>query len=300
MSSVTARLVRRSLRAMVKPTPLDDRFVSESRRRIDGAPTPTFLGRHVGLRTVAPGELGATEGEWVGVPAARRHLVYLHGGYYIAGRTHLYRNLAARLATGLDAEVLLVRYRLAPEHPYPAAVDDAIAAYRALLDRDVDPATVAILGDSAGGGLTLAVLLRARAEGTPLPAAAVVFSPWTDLTCSSDSVDRNDAADDVLSAGALREAAACYAGDADLADPGISPLFGDLSGLPPLLVTVDASETLHDDARQLVERAEAAGTRCELHEETGLFHIWPALVPFVPEARRTVSEVVTFLDHELA
>jgi epsilon-lactone hydrolase len=298
--SVTARIVRRALRARLKSTPVGDRFVEESRRRIDGGPLLTILNRRVGRRPIEPDELSSTVGEWVGAPAARRHVLYLHGGYYIAGQPRTYRNLAGRLAAGLAADVLLVRYRLAPEHPYPAAVEDGLAAYRAVLDEGVDPGTVAFAGDSAGGGLTLAVLLRARAEDLPLPGAAVLLSPWTDLTCRAPSIDANDEADDMLSAAALRRAAALYAGSSDLADPEISPLFADLSGLPPLFVTVDSSETLLDDSLRLVERARAAGTRVELRQATGLFHIWPFMVPFVPEARRTVAEVLAFLDRELA
>jgi acetyl esterase/lipase len=164
----------------------------------------------------------------------------------------------------------------------------------------VDPATVAVAGDSAGGGLALALLLRARDAGAPLPGAAVLLSPWTDLTCRAPSVDANDAADDMLSAATLRAAAGLYAGDHDLDHPGISPLFADLSGLPPLFVTVDRSETILDDSLGLAARARDAGTHCELRQGTGLFHVWPALVPFVREARATVAELVAFLDRELA
>ncbi len=226
-------------------------------------------------------------------------MLYLHGGYYIAGQTKTYRNLAGRLASGLRAEVVLLRYRLAPEHPYPAAVDDAIGAYRAMLANGVDPRSVAIVGDSAGGGLTMALVLRAKQQGLPIPAAAVVLSPWVDLTCSAPSIDRNDSVDDMLSAGALRRAAALYAGSADPATPDISPLLGELSGSPPVLVTVDSSETLLDDSLRLVDRLRACGGRVELRQTTGLFHVWPILVPFLPEARRTVRDIIAFLDTEL-
>ncbi len=284
----------------MKPASCGDRFVEESRRRIDRGPVPSLLSRQVGHRPILTDEFGPMQGEWVGVPAAQRHVLYLHGGYYIAGRPRPYRNLAGRLATGLNADILILDYRLAPEHPYPAALEDALTTYQRLVETGVDPATVAIAGDSAGGGLTLAVLLRAKTEGVPLPGAAVLFSPWTDLTCSGASVDRNDQADDMLSAAALRAAAACYAGPCDLNNPEISPLFGDLSGLPPMFVTVDNSETLLDDSLRLLEQTRASGTRSELRQTTGLFHIWPVLVPYLREARGTVAEVVAFLDRELA
>ena len=233
MPSLTARLARKVLRSQMKPKEIGPDFVDDIRNRIPGR-TPTMpLGRGVGHRVVEREELGGVRGEWVGVPAARRHVLYLHGGYYLAGRTETYRALTARLAKGIGADALLADYRLAPEHPYPAAVDDAYDAYVALLDAGAQPNSTAIAGDSAGGGLTLALLQRIRTEGRPMPAAAVLFSPWVDLTCSAPSLDRNDDADDLLTAAALRKAADLYAGDTDRGDPGPSPLLGDLSGLPP-------------------------------------------------------------------
>ena len=192
-----------------------------------------------------------------------------------------------------------MRDRLAREHPYPAAVDDTIGAYRAMLANGVDPRSVAIVSDSGGGGLTMALVLRAEQLGLPMPTAAVVLSPWVDLTCSAASIDQNDSVDDMLSASALRRAAALYAGSVDPATPDISPLLGELSGSPPVLVTVDSSETLLDDSLRLVDRLRACGGRVELQQTTGLFHVWPILVPFLPEARRTVRDIIAFLDTEL-
>ncbi len=284
----------------MKPSSISDRFVEQIRKATDGRPPLSMLGRHVERRPIGPDEYGRVAGEWVGVQAPRRHVLYLHGGYYIAGRPSTYANLAARLASGTAAAVLLIDYRLAPETPYPAALDDAFDAYQGLLDTGVDPAAVAVAGDSAGGGLALALLQRVRAEGLPMPGAAVLFSPWVDLTCSGTSIDTNDETDDMLSAAALRTAAAFYAGTFDLHTPGISPLFGDLSGLPPLFVTVDNSETLLDDSLRLVDRCRSVGGRAVLHQDSGLFHVWPITVPYVREARRTIADVVSFLDRELA
>ncbi len=298
--SLPARLFAAFLRAQVKPVTWAPDTIEADRMRIDGGPTPALLGKGVSVRPLRPDELGAAKGEWVGVAGARRHILYLHGGYYLAGVTTTYHNLAGRLAGGLGAEVVLLEYPLAPEHPYPAALDAGLAAYRALLESGVDPSTVAIVGDSAGGGLTLAVLLRAKAEGLPMPAAAVVLSPWTDLTCTAESIERNDQSDVIVSARSARAAAAHYAGATALDDPGVSPLLGDLAGLPPLYVAVDRSEALLDDSLRLVERAQEAGVRCELEQTSGLFHIWPVLVPLLREARATVGNVVRFLDHELA
>jgi acetyl esterase/lipase len=179
-------------------------------------------------------------------------------------------------------------------------LDDALAAYQALLETGVDPRAVAVAGDSAGGGLALALLHRLKDEALPQPGAIALLSPWADLTCTNPSLDANDEVDDMLTAAALRDAAALYAGTTPLDDPLVSPALGDLSGLPPMIVTVDESETLFDDARLLVERATEAGTPCELHRTTGLFHVWPVAVPFLPESRATVAQVVAFLDRVLA
>lgn len=299
-ASAVARVIRAMLRRRLKSVSAGDNFVKRSRDRINSGAAPTMLPRGVSHRALAVDELGPAHGEWVGVRCARRHVVYLHGGYYIAGRPRPYRNVAGRLAAGLGAEVMVLDYPLAPESPYPAAVDQVAACYRSLLGRGVDPASVAFIGDSAGGGLAVASLLRTKSEGVPLPGAAVLFSPWTDLTCSGPSIERNDHADDMLSAAALRAAAAEYTDAQHLENAEVSPLFGDLAGLAPMFVTVDRSETLLDDALRLVERARNAGTRCELRETSGLFHIWPIHVPYLREARATVADVIAFLDRKLA
>ncbi len=300
MASIGARIIRRGLRRIIKPTEVDERFVTRLRRRTSRQPVPTFPRRGIERQVIAPGELGRAGGEMLRTTGATRHLLYLHGGYYLAGSPKMYRSLTGRLARGLDANVVVPEYRLAPEHPYPAAVDDAVGAYRALLEAGVDPAAIAVAGDSAGGGLALAMLVRARTTGLAMPAAAVLLSPWTDLSGSAPSVDRNDTADDMLSAAALRYAAACYAGSHDRSDPELSPIRADLTGLPPLFVTVDDSEILLDDALGLAERVRDLGGRVTLRRSTGLFHVWPIVVPVLREARETVADIVAFLDAELA
>lgn len=297
--SITARFFHRLLRSTLKPGAVGDDFVDDLRSAID-RPPPTLLPRGVGRRPLVSGKLGSTAGEWVGVESATRHVILLHGGYYVAGSPASYRNLAGRLAVGAGAQVFLVDYRRAPEHPYPAALEDAMTVYRALLDDGVEPTSIAIVGDSAGGGLALALLLRIRTSRWPLPAAAVLFSPWTDLTCSNPSIDRNDGADAMLSADALRAAATLYAADHDVRDPELSSIGADLAGLPPLFVTVDRSELLFDDAKVFSDRAREADVKVHLEIAEGLFHIWPVLVPFLPEARATVRRVIAFLDQHLA
>ncbi len=291
MSSPTASVVRGVLRRAVKPKDRAEDLVASIRRSTDRRPPPTFPARDVSRRTDAGTEVTT-------VASPERHVVYLHGGYHIAGGPALYRNLASKLSSGLQAAVHVLDLPLAPEHPYPAALQRATADYHRLVDSGVDSSTVAIAGDSAGGGLALALLQRIRAGGLPLPGAGVLISPWLDLSCSGASINTNDNADAMLSATALRTAATLYAADRPLSDPGVSPLFGSLDGLPPLYVTVDTSETLLDDSRRLVERTSGA-TRIDVEEQSGLFHIWPVFTPFVREARDTVANIVTFLRQEL-
>ena len=300
MTSLVARGVKLYARKVMKPAPVEpDAAVRHLRRVIDNVPMPSVLPRAVARRPLAPGELGDVTGEWVGVPAALRTVLHHHGGGYVSGRPATNRNVAGRLARGLRAQVLLAAYRLAPEHPHPAALQDALSSYRRLLDR-CDPAAIAVSGDSAGGGLTLALLQRLRDEGLPLPAAGVLISPWTDLTGESPSHSGNDAADDMLSRTTLLAAAGAYLAGNDARAPSASPALGDLGGLPPLLVTVDESEVLLDDSTRVVEGVRAAGGEATLIRRSGLFHVWPVMVPYFPEARQTVNEMVAFLDRHLS
>jgi acetyl esterase/lipase len=297
--SIVSRGVRTYARRVMKPASGGpDEVVRHLRRVIDRAPTLGRLPKGVAARAVEPGEPGGPSGEWVGVPAASRTILHHHGGAYVSGRPATYRNLGARLALGLRADVLLASYRLAPEHRYPAAVDDALENYRAVIER-ADPATVAASGDSAGGGLTLALLLRIRDEGLPLPAAGILLSPWADLTEQAPSRARNAEADDMLAPPTLVAAAVAYLDGADAKLPYVSPALADLAGLPPLLVTVDDSEILLDDATRVVEGVAAAGGEATLIRRSGLFHVWPAMVPMLKEARATVDEIVGFLDARL-
>jgi acetyl esterase/lipase len=271
-----------------------EEVVHHLRRVVDRAPVASRMPSGVARRPVEPGELAGVYGEWVGVPAATRAILHHHGGAYVSGRPTGYRNLAARLARGLRADVLLAAYRLAPEHPHPAALEDALGSYRALIDR-FEPAAVALSGDSAGGGLTLALLQRIRDEGLPPPAAAVLLSPWADLTDDAPSRTANDEADDMLARSTLVAASVAYLAGEDPRVTTASPALGDLAGLPPLLVTVDESEILLDDSTRIVEGALAAAGEARLIRRSGLFHVWPVLVPILPEARETVDEMVAFL-----
>jgi acetyl esterase/lipase len=192
--------------------------------------------------------------------------------------------------------VLAVDYRLAPEHPFPAALDDACAAYRWTVADGADPARVVVAGDSAGGGLTLATLVALRDAGDPLPAAGVCLSPWADLTQSGATMSEKADADPMVHAEDLGRWAAAYAGpDQDPGSPGLSPLFADLSGLPPLMVEVGTAEVLLDDARRVTERARAAGVDVTLFEGEDLIHVWHFFAGAVPEADEGIARVARFI-----
>jgi acetyl esterase/lipase len=299
MPSLVARGIRRLARRAMKTTLSEpDAVVHHFRRSIDRAPVVARMPKGVARRALDPGELPGVFGEWVGVPAASRAMLHHHGGAYVSGRPEGYRSLSARLARALRADVLSAAYRLAPEHRFPAALDDALTTYRAMIER-FDPANLAVSGDSAGGGLTLALLQRVRDEGLPLPAAGVLLSPWADLTDDAPSRASNNEADDMLTRETLAGAASAYLNGADPRQPAASPVFGDLSGLPPLLVTVDESEVLLDDATRIVDGANAAGGQATLIRRSGLFHVWPVAVPILAEARETVGEMLAFLDKRL-
>ena len=242
-------------------------------------------------------DAGGVPARHVATPGVRddRGVLYFHGGGYVAGNLDSHTELMSRIARACRAPVLGIDYRLAPEHPYPAAVDDAVASYDRLLGNGIDPARIVIAGDSAGGGLTLACLLALKAAGTPLPAGAILISPWTDLSGSGASVRARLEADPMLSGEILAPMAAAYAGSADLTDPGVSPLFGDLAGLPPLLVQVGDDEVLLDDATRVAARAETAGVSVQLHVFEGAFHVFQ-MFSTLPESHEALTEMGGFFD----
>ncbi len=201
-------------------------------------------------------------GEWIAAPnagAERPRIYYLHGGGYVIGSINTHRALIARLSAASGARAFAINYRLAPEHPFPAAVEDAVSAYRWLLEQGVDPATIVIAGDSAGGGLTVATLVALRDAGVPLPAAAVCLSPWTDMEGIGESAKTRKAADPMIDPEGGLAQAQLYLGGADPRTPLAAPLYADLRGLPPMLIHVGDAEVLLDDSTRLAERAKAAG-----------------------------------------
>ncbi|MDA1075152.1 MAG: alpha/beta hydrolase [Proteobacteria bacterium] len=224
-----------------------------------------------------------------------RGVLYLHGGGYVLGSLNTHAELMGRISAECRAPVLGVEYRLAPEHPYPAALDDALAAYQRLLSNGIKPEQIVIAGDSAGGGLSLACLLALKEAGLPLPAGAMLLSPWTDLTGSGASIKSRADADPMVSARLLDPMVALYKGDQPADLPRLSPLFGDLSGLPPLLIQVGDAEILLDDSTRLSERAKAAGVDATLQIYDGAFHVFQNM-PDLPESAEALKAMAGFFD----
>ncbi|HSG79117.1 MAG TPA: alpha/beta hydrolase [Acidimicrobiia bacterium] len=250
---------------------------------------------------VEPVDAGGVPAEWVAAPGVgpRRTMLYLHGGGFTVGSPRSHRAFVSRLSSATRSRALSLEYRLAPEHPFPAAIEDAVAAYRWLLDVHASPERVVVAGDSAGGGLAISAMVAARDEGLPMPGALVVVSPWVDLTCSGASMQTHRDDDVWLDPDGATEVAGVYLGGADPADPLASPLFADHTGLPPTLIVVGTAEILLDDARRLADRMRAAGGTVVLDEWTDMLHVFPAFAPYVPESRRAIRQIGAFVDRRL-
>jgi acetyl esterase/lipase len=227
-------------------------------------------------------------------------IVYLHGGGYALGSAQASVGLASDLGRRAKARAISVDYRLAPEHPHPAAVDDALAAYRGLLGEGQPASRIAVAGESAGAGLTLATLIAARDAGLPLPCSAVLMSPWVDLTLSGVSMTGKAAVDPVLSAAALRRRADGYVGIHDRAAPLISPLFADLHGLPPLLIQAGSHEVLLDDATRLATRAASADLTVRLEITAGVPHVFQGFAGILDEAGTALANAGAFIRTHMA
>jgi len=226
-------------------------------------------------------------------------LLYLHGGGYSLCSPFTHRALAANLGRASGLNALVPDYRLAPEDPFPAAIDDAVAAYRWLLDQNMQPERIVIAGDSAGGGLTLATMLTLRDAGDPLPSAAALISPWTDLAMTGESITTRQQDDPMLYRSGLEEHAEMYLGDRDRNHPLASPLYADLTGLPPLIIHVGTAEILVDDATRLADRAQAAGVEVSLHLYEDMMHVWHYFSGMLPESEKAIEQIGQFLKAKL-
>jgi acetyl esterase/lipase len=293
-------LITWALRRWVKPGSLLTQSVAASRARTERVPFGAKLAPDWRVR-VDP----ARNGEWIEPeaadhPAHERCILYLHGGAYIAMSARTHRSVTSRLACWSDARLFALDYRLAPEHPFPAALDDALAAWRALVASGMAPSRIVVAGDSAGGGLALALLVALRDAGEEMPAAGVLLSPWTDLAVTGKSIVTNDAADPLFFGRWVAPIARHYLGDTPATDPLVSPVYADLTGLPPLLIQVGDTEVLLDDSRRVAENATRAGVTAMLRIWPGVPHGWQIFAPILPEARAALREASVFIRVRLA
>lgn len=265
------RMVNSSARHMPKP-PSDIDFRSE---RVEGVPC---------LWVKAMGS------------EPNKIVLYLHGGGYIFCSAHTtHKDILWRLSIASKCRIIAPDYRLAPEHPYPAALDDAIKVYKWLLQQGYKSKNIVIVGDSAGGGLTYGTVLKIRDLGLPLPAATVGMSPWTDLAVTGESVITNLKRDVLIPGDGLSEGAQYYLAGTDPRDPYASPLYGDPTGLPPTLIQVSKDEVLLDDSRRLAAKYKAAGVPCELELWDGMPHVWQTLAMFIPEGKTAIKRIGDFI-----
>ena len=236
-------------------------------------------------------DAGGVAAEFVAAPGADadRTVLYLHGGGYAIGSIATHRLLAYNLSRASGARCLVLDYRLAPEQPFPAALDDATTAYRWLLAQGHAASHIAIAGDSAGGGLAVASLLRLRDEGAALPAMGLCLSPWTDLAATGDSLRRCAASDPLVTTKIIEWMAGLYAGQTDRKHPYLSPLYANLKGLPPLTIQVSSTEALLDDSLRLAERAHAAGVKVNLEVAPNMLHVWQLYALMLGEAREAIG-----------
>ena len=287
---ITRQLINTGLRLAVKR--LWDKDVSVEQLRDKAATGDAWLMSHGSKTPAVPVVAHGVACEWVGDEAAahRGVLLFLHGGAFCLHLPNGYRLLAQRLAQATGLRVLVPDYRLAPEHPFPAGLDDCFAAYRWLIDEGFPPELMALAGDSAGGNLCWSLLMRTRDHGLPLPACAALMSPITDFTGGGRSVQLNEASDVLFSRPALHLVQTSYLAGAAADDPAVSPLFGDWAGLPPLLFHVSGSEMLLDDSLRAVERARACGVEAEAKVWPDLPHVFQ-LIDLLPEARESLAEI---------
>jgi acetyl esterase/lipase len=295
MASVQAYVVAGVLRAFYKPGWIT-KWSGDGATRDRGGGVEAAIRRPGAGSVISEVLAGDVPSAWIEPqkPAAAPTILYMHGGGYTTGSLLHYTDLLGFFARGYGLSTLYVDYRLAPLHVFPAAVNDAVMAYRWLLE-STPHKQIVFMGDSAGGGLAISALLAAREIGLPLPAAAAVLSPWTDLEGTGNSLITRKRADPMLKSPTDKPAGHVYLGGADPRNPLASPLYGDLRGFPPLLIQVGDNEILLDDARRLADRAREAGVDVTLHEWPGLFHVFPIFPSLIPEARAADKETAAFI-----
>lgn len=295
MLSKQARFQYWLIRLVVKP--LGGPWVALRIKRLLSSLWARFLPAPSAVELTS-GDLGGVPCEWYRSSASqgrdKQLMLYFHGGAYVLGSAAAHRSFVQRFHQLAGLNTVSIDYRLAPEHPYPAAVDDAQCAWQALLKRGYQPGNIVLAGDSAGGGLALALIQRLRSRGQAMPAAVFALCPWLDLNCRHDSLRRLASRDAMLNPRTLRDAAAMYAGDTSLSHPEISPLYGDWDGVPPILVHAADRDVLYDEACEF-------GQRSNIHFKAwpGLWHVFHSNLHNVPEALEAAEEGFAFLNQQL-
>jgi len=283
----------------VRPVPPPPADIVEQRSRIDEAMAQLPLAEGTVAEPFVRSGVPGIECRPVDLADDAPIVLYFHGGGFRIASALAYRSYGSHLSAVLGARVLLVEYRLAPEHKFPKAVDDCFAVWESLLAEGIDTGRIVIAGDSAGGGLAASVTMHALADGV-LPAGVICCSPWVDLTITADTYDTNAESDKLFSRTSAEEAAPAYLGGADPMNPIASPLFGDWDGAPPLLILVGDAEVLLDDSRKLAEVARAAGVDVTLSIYPEMPHIWTMSYPAFPEAVEGVTEMAEFVSRVTA
>ena len=294
MTSLRAKFVRRTTRAFFNTIDAEKADVHAMRKTWHSAAKVLGTARKV---KVGQAEVHGLNAEWLtpkGSPEDKL-LLYWHGGAYVMGNCATHRQLVSYLAKYSGVKALLPEYRLAPEHPFPAAIEDAVGSYRSLLADGYSAENIVIAGDSAGGGLTMATLLSLRAAGDPLPAAACLLSPWLDLAATGESMTTRAKKDPWFQPEDMPIVAAYYCNDDELRNPLVSPVYADLSGLPPLYIQVGEDEILLSDSTRAADKVKAAGGEVEIEIWPGMWHVFQAFLRQVPESKKAAKKIGNFV-----
>ena len=287
-----------ALKGMLVANPFDFTIpAQEVRAQFNGAVATFPVSESLSF---TPKTIGGISGLWMDAPGSSNVLLYVHGGAMLVGTAEVYRGLSGNLAAAAGINHFSIDYRLAPEHAFPAALEDSVAAYKGLLAEGYSAHQIIVAGDSAGGGLALSLLLSLKAAGLPQPAGTVLLSPWADLTHSGESMITQAAADVSLTQAGLQSGADQYLQGHSATDPLASPVFGDLGGISPLLIEVGTTEILHSDSTRIRDKAQAAGVEVTFHEWTDMPHDWSLFSFMLSEGRDMIDEVGAWIKSKVA
>jgi len=294
MASLRSSFFRLFTRYYLRPKFSVDKTVEEHRKALERASRLTFLPFGTKTELVS---INGIKAEWVSVGnvSEEKIILFLHGGTYTFGSINTHRDIAARMSKYSGFKALVLDYRLAPEYPFPAAIEDSTNTFRWLIENGISPDNIAIAGDSAGGGLSLATMSILRDNGDPLPGAAVCFSPWIDLEGTGESNKANIGIDPLIDPEWFDNMAALYVGNNDIKNPQISPIYADLKGFPPMLIQVGSDEVILDDSKRLAERALEAGVEVTLDIWEKMWHVWQSAGGLMPEGTMALQKAGEFI-----